>query len=185
MLPCSGNLAHSDVEKENRLSVWYIADAAFKKHAQQRAIWTREESLSFQDCHLRIVQFANWLLLKGIGPNDCFAMYMNNSVDFILLWFAAVCIGAYPAFLNYNLEGDSLLRCLKICEPKLLLVSPREDCLERTQRDPSALRDMGIETIVMDEATKNQVFSMSSSVPDDSYRDGVTGETPVVLMYTR
>lgn len=165
--------------------MWYIVDATFKRYAQQRAIWTRQESLSFQECHLRIVQFANWLLIKGIGPDDCFAMYMNNCVDFILLWFAAVCIGAYPAFLNYNLEGASLLRCLKICEPKLLLVSPHEDCLERTQRDRGVIGDMGIETIVMDAVTKNQVSSMPSAVPDDSYRDGVTGETPVVLMYTR
>ncbi|KAJ4194771.1 hypothetical protein NW759_016487 [Fusarium solani] len=171
-------------EKENRLSVWYIADAAFKRHAQRRAIWTRQESLSFQACHLRIIQFANWLLVKGVGPDDCFAMYMKNSVDFILLWFAAACIGAYPAFLNYNLEGDSLLRCLKICEPKLLLVSPDEDCVERTQRDGDAIRDMEIETIVMDAVTKNEVSSMPSVVPDESYRDHVTGETPVVLIYT-
>lgn len=112
-------------------------------------------------------------------------MYMKNSPDFIMLWFASICIGAYPALLNYNLEASSLLHCLEICESKLLLVSSDEDCQARVGRGQDAIIGMGIKTVRVDPILKSEVASMSYDVPNDTYREHVTGETPFCMMYTR
>lgn len=41
-------------------------------------------------------------------------MYLHNSAEFCIIFFALHCIGAFPALINYNLEGQALLHCLKV-----------------------------------------------------------------------
>lgn len=76
-----------------------------------------------------------------------------------MLWFASICIGAYPALLNYNLEANSLLHCLETCESKLLLVSSDEDCQRRIEQGQDANMSMSIKPIVVDANLKAEVAS--------------------------
>ena len=134
---------------------------------------------------MAVVKYANWLLDRGAGPEKCVAIYMKNCPEFVLLWYAAICIGSFPALVNYNLEGDSLLHCLKIIETTLLLAGPDEDIRTRIRHSEGAISDLGIKTIVMDGRIEDEIASVSETVPDDSYRKHVVGETPFCVMYTR
>lgn len=49
------------------------------------------------------------MIEEGIKPGDLVAMYLHNSAEFLVIFFATMVIGAGPALINYNLEGKALM----------------------------------------------------------------------------
>lgn len=130
------------------------------------------------------MQYANWLLEQGIRPGELVGMYLTNSPEFMMIWFATLCIGAAPAFLNYNLEGKALLHCLEVCETKLIIVDEDAACQRRIESSRSVIEGKGTRIAVLDAALKAEVSSKSKVCPEDSYRDGTPGSFPYSLIYT-
>ncbi|KAJ4263298.1 hypothetical protein NW762_006116 [Fusarium torreyae] len=177
--------AYFQAEKQNRISMWYALSETCKRQWNNRAIWFRERSLTFGALYLEVTQYANWLLEQGVRPGDAVALYMKNCPEFIILWFATVCIGAFPALVNYNLEAETLLHCLEICETKLLLTSADKDCQDRIERWQKSIEAKSIRIINIEETVRQDIARMRLEAPCDSYRDSVTGDTPFCLVFTR
>ena len=66
-------------------------------------------------------------------PGELVAMYLINSPEFLLIWMAMMAIGCAPAFINYNLEGNALIHCLKVCETKIILCDDDAACRKRIE----------------------------------------------------
>ncbi|KAK1085296.1 hypothetical protein LTR48_004656 [Friedmanniomyces endolithicus] len=79
--------------KADHLSPWYILAETCKRQPNDRAIWTRERSWSFQELHDQVVRYAQFLLEQGIRPGDLVGMYLHNSAEFVFIMFAALTIG--------------------------------------------------------------------------------------------
>lgn len=168
-----------------RLSIWYaFADQAAVRPSQ-RCIWTREKEYTFQEVHDHAVRYARWLLNEGIQPNDLVAFYLQNSAQFIFLWLATTCIGAGPAFINYNLEGKALLHCTDVCQSKLIVVEDEEGCISRIEASRADLERKGTKIAVLDQTLKNTVESSPVEIVGDKLREGMEGGFPACLIYTR
>lgn len=130
------------------------------------------------------MQWANWMIEEGIKPGDLVAMYLHNSAEFLIIFFATMVIGAGPALINYNLEGKALMHCLSVCETKLLIVDPDAGCQSRIEGSRAEIESSGTKLVTMDAALKGKVASMPTTVPADEWRKGVKPEFPYALIYT-
>jgi acyl-coenzyme A synthetase/AMP-(fatty) acid ligase len=176
---------YAKVVKEGKISPWYIFDESAHKHWNSRAIWWRERTWTFGEMYDQTVRYAQWLLDEGVRPGELVAFYLTNTPDFMMLWFATLCIGAAPAFLNYNLEGNALLHCLKVCETRLVIADVDEACAARIEGSRSGIEATGAKIVYLDNALKASVSARHAVCPGDDYRKDVQGSFPYTLIYTR
>lgn len=82
-------------------------------------------TLSYRQTLVLCQKFSAYLASDlHVQAGDTVAMYYTNNLEFIIIWLALWNLGAIPAMINYNLEGDSLQHCVEISSCKLLLVDP-------------------------------------------------------------
>ena len=171
--------------KSNRLSPWFIFSEAVAKYPSHRAIWYEGQVLTYAELHNQAAQLAQWMLSAGMQPGELVGMYMTNKPEFMVIWLAALCIGSAPAFINYNLEGKSLLHCLDVCASKILFVDENMECQARIELSRLAIERAGTRIVVFDDLLKQEVASSSKFVPGDEFRAHVKPEFPICLCYTR
>ena len=102
-----------------------------------------------------------------------------------MAWLGLLCIGAAPAFINYNLEGTALLHCLNVCETPLLIVDEDVGCQKRIEGSRKAIEERGTKTIILSPSLKKEITSGSKTLPGDKYRKGMEGGFPTCLIFTR
>ncbi|KAK5130708.1 hypothetical protein LTR08_001738 [Meristemomyces frigidus] len=176
--------AYAKAAREDRLSPWYILAATCARQPNDRAIWTRDGSWTFQELHDQTARYAQWLLSEGVRPGDLVAMYLHNSAEFLMIMFATLCIGAGPAFINYNLEGKALMHCLNVCESKLLIVDEEGGCQQRISGSREEIEGKGSRIVTLDARMKGYISARPADVPGDELRNGMRGDMPYCLIYT-
>lgn len=171
--------------KEQKISSWYLFADAAAHYPTTLAIWSRERTYTFAEAHDQAGRYAQWILSEGIGPGELVAMYLMNSSDFLIIWLAILSIGCSPAFLNYNLEGKALLHCLDVCETKLVIVDDDRGCRARIEGARAKIEERGKKLVFHDDALQREVSAKAAVVPGHQYRQGVDGDFPCCLIYTR
>jgi acyl-coenzyme A synthetase/AMP-(fatty) acid ligase len=169
---------------EGKLSPWYILAETTARQPNDRAIWTRERSWTFQEVHDQTLHYAQWMLKQGIRPGDLVAMYLHNSAEFIFIMFATLTIGAGPAFINYNLEGRALMHCLAVCETKLLIVDSDAGCQQRINGSRADIESQGTKILTLDDQLRHEISLQPLTVPGDDLRKDMKPEFPYCLIYT-
>ena len=64
---------------------------------------------TFHQMRDEVLQYAQFLIGEGIQPGDVAALYFQNSGEFMLLVFAAFCIGATTAMINRSSQESTRL----------------------------------------------------------------------------
>lgn len=182
---CKESLALTPAVAQNRLCLWYAFAPHVAKHPNDLCIWSRTETYTWQQVHDRAAQWAQFFLSKGVKPGELVAMYLVNSVDFMVIWLGLLCIGCAPALLNYNLRGEALVHCLKISGAKLILVDEDPEVHARFTEVQSRIQsELGVTGAIVDNTLLSAIYTSQVSVPDDSYRNTVAPRSPVCLLYT-
>ena len=79
-----------------------------------------------------------------------------------------------------------MVHCVKVSGTTIILVDEDAKCMSRINAERARIEDeLGMKIIVLSSSVKAEISSRSVERPDDSYRDGVTGESPAALLYTR
>jgi acyl-CoA synthetase (AMP-forming)/AMP-acid ligase II len=114
------------------------------------------------------------------------AFYLMNSPDFIFAWLGLWSVGAAPAMINYNLKGTALMHCLGVSGAKFLLVDETKELSERIQEVEGKIgEDLGMRIRVVDASVKSEVKVQKTERHPDGLREGVRGDWPVAMYYTR
>lgn len=124
------------------------------------------------------------MLEQGIRPGDLVAMYLHNSAEFLMIFFATLCIGAGPALINYNLEGKALMHCLTVAQSKLLIIDEDDGCQKRIADSRREIEAAGAQVVTLDTALRQSIHSRPAIEPEDTLRSGMKGEWPFGLIYT-
>jgi acyl-CoA synthetase (AMP-forming)/AMP-acid ligase II len=63
--------------------------------------------------------------LKGLGVRNrmVVGLFINNSPEFMLLWWALYKLGAIPAPINTSITGAHIKHCLKVSDAEMLVTS--------------------------------------------------------------
>jgi acyl-CoA synthetase (AMP-forming)/AMP-acid ligase II len=139
---------------------------------------------TWEEAYARANQYAQFFLSQGVLPGDFVGFFMRNTPDFPLAWFGLTAIGAAPALLNCSLKGESLVHCIDIAAPKVIMVDGESELLDKVNeaKDHLALKDL----IVVDLGQlRSHIYSLPATRPPDELRSGVTPASPMMLFYTR
>lgn len=142
--------------------------------------WTYKETYDV------VLKHATWLKQRhGVKPKEIVAMDMTNTPSFLFLWFGLWALGATPAFLNYNLEGERLVYCVNASTAALLLIEDEVKHVLDDEKTKTALEDGGKRRVVIwDSHTIAAVLTWGAERPADSERQGVLLPDPAMLIYT-
>lgn len=157
-----------------------------KAHPDGECLWSRERCYTWAESYNRVNQYGHWYLSQGVKPGDLVALYLQNSPDFLFAWLGLWSIGAAPAMINHNLAGKALIHCIRVPNSKLILVDEDVELRGRIEAEKETLEgELGIKIVVMDSSTMSEIRSLKAERPEDIYREGVKGNSPVGLLYTR
>jgi len=81
-----------------------------------------DRSISYSDMDLNANRVANYLLKIGAAPGDGIATLMNNSPQFMDIFFGIQKIGMYVNTVNTSLRGDQLVYTIDNSDTKYLVV---------------------------------------------------------------
>lgn len=172
--------------KNNRISLYYFFEESVKRKPNDEAIWSRDGCYTWQQTYDRVNQFAQWFLEQGVKPGDLISFYLTNSAEFVMAWLALWAIGAAPAMINYNLAGKALIHCLKVSGAKLLLVDEDPELIGRIEDEKANIEgQLGMKISVMDATVKRDIRAIKAERPEDTFREGVKGDWPMSIFYTR
>ncbi|EGP91248.1 unnamed protein product [Zymoseptoria tritici ST99CH_1A5] len=147
-----------------------------------RTEWTYAEAYD------TVLKYARWLKeTHGVQKNEVIAMDFTNKPQFIWIWFALWSLGAIPAFINSNLEGNAFTHCVKVSTTRLLILDPAiehiltEEARQQFTADDKA-RAVEIQLLQPDVEVQIQ-GGLPYRAPDEA-RSGALKDTPSLLIYT-
>jgi long-chain acyl-CoA synthetase len=82
----------------------------------------KDRRMSFQELNFCSVRLANFLANQGLGKGDRIAMFLPNSLDFVIAYFGISKIGAIPVPIDTRLKGEELCLILQDAQVKFMIV---------------------------------------------------------------
>ena len=179
--------------KRDRINLFYVLEShAFGKASANRPfLMYQGQQWTYREAYDIVLRYGVWLKASlGVRKGDVVAMDFMNGPWFVYLQLGIWSIGAIPAFINYNLTGDSLLHCVKTSGAKLLLVDeelrPRftENVLD-TLSSPAARDGKGpVEVVMFTPELEAEVMSTRGAREPDGSRDGPRPPDMAILIFT-
>ncbi len=147
------------------------AAAAFPKRI---AIEDQGTSFTYAELDRRTNSLANFLLSRGVQPNDRIAILSRNRHEYFELLLAASKIGAIVAALNWRLLGPELEHCVNLVAPKMIFVTDELNAaLEGLHGIPS-------EKVILEQHYEQRITEHSAAFPNLEFDP----ETGLVILYT-
>jgi fatty-acyl-CoA synthase len=91
--------------------------------ADAPALLSAHECFSYRELSERSNQCARWALEQGLHKGDAVCLMMPNRPEYLAIWLGITKIGGVVSLLNTNLTGTSLAHCVKVVEPKRVIVA--------------------------------------------------------------
>lgn len=115
-----------------------------KKQPQKPFIIYEGDIYTYEDVDKRSSRVAHVFLNHStLKRGDTVALLMTNEPDFVHVWFGLAKLGCVVAFLNSNIRANSLLHCIRSCEPRAVVVGA--DLLETLEEIlPSLPEDISV-----------------------------------------
>lgn len=113
-----------------------------------------------------------------------------NSPKFIFIWLALWSLGAFPAFLNYNLTSKPLLHCIKTSTARIVFV----DDEVKGKFSPEVLEALGsaefrdakgrVEVVYLGADLEREILTLEGIREPDTSRSGAMMSKMALLIYT-
>lgn len=179
--------------RRNRISLYYIleAHASSKAVSNQVFLLYQGQQWTYSQCYDMVLKFGAWLKQKhGVTKRQIVAMDFMNGPQFVFVWLAIWSLGATPAFVNYNLNGDSLVHSIKTSQTSLLLVEEEvskgiDPSVVATLKNPHGDDSQKkVEIVVLGADVEAEIHATPSLREPDVSRDGQQPEDVAILIYT-
>ncbi|MBM4449176.1 MAG: AMP-binding protein, partial [Chloroflexi bacterium] len=98
-----------------------LLEAAAEKHADKTAVICGERRLSYTELDEAASRMAGAFVALGVEKGDRIATLMNNSPEFIIIYFGIIKAGAIPVPLDVRYKIVELALVLDSCRPRVLV----------------------------------------------------------------
>jgi acyl-CoA synthetase (AMP-forming)/AMP-acid ligase II len=102
---------------------WFHAQVVLRGDAV--ALQDGDRTLSYRALNERVNRFAHWLMAQGIARGDRIAVLSENRSEYVEVELAAAKLGIITACQNWRQADGELAHCLRLVEPRLIVVSER------------------------------------------------------------
>ena len=97
-------------------SVSELFTAQVERHPDKVAILFEDQKWTFRQLDNYANQVANFFQDFGVKPGDTVVIFMMNCPQFLGVSLGLSKLGVTGSFINFNLRGNALLHCIKICD---------------------------------------------------------------------
>jgi acyl-CoA synthetase (AMP-forming)/AMP-acid ligase II len=181
----SAETAFASAVAAKRASPFYLFEASVQAHAEEQCVWSREGVYTFREFYDRVLQWGQYFIAQGVQPGDIVGLYMQNSPEFMMIWFGLWSVGAAPGMVNWNLADDALVHCVKLASAKMLLVDDEEGCWARAEAQRERLAEAGISLVRVNAGLREKITGLRIVRPGDELRAHIGAQSPAALIYTR
>ncbi|PLS15714.1 o-succinylbenzoate--CoA ligase [Bacillus sp. M6-12] len=91
-----------------------------RKYPLEEALITEGERINYKELNCRVNKLSNALIGKGLAKGDKIVLYMPNTIEFVITYFAVLRIGAIIVPVNAKLTAPELAFILNHCDAKAL-----------------------------------------------------------------
>ena len=182
------------LQRRDRLNYFYfLEDHAKAKNTANHTFLVYEGlEWTYKETYDTVLKYAGWLKTKyQVAPGEVVALDFMNSPKFVFIWFALWSLGAFPAFINYNLTSKPLLHCIKTSGARITLVDDEikhqfsEEVLEALQSTKFRDGKGSVEVVYVDSQVERGIeMSMDGLREPDTSRSGAALTTLAILIYT-
>ncbi|KIW00403.1 hypothetical protein, variant [Verruconis gallopava] len=96
---------------------------SFGQDEYEEAFLFEDRSWTYAEFRGEIGRLAEEFERRGIRNRTVVGMFINNSPEFVFVWWALFKIGAIPAPINTSISQEPFRHCLKISESQVLICS--------------------------------------------------------------
>jgi acyl-CoA synthetase (AMP-forming)/AMP-acid ligase II len=170
------------LESEKKISILRTLQDHVQNFSNEDCIWTREQTYSWEEALAMVLRYASWFLDLGVKRDECVAFYLQNSAEFMFAWMGLLAINAYPAMVNFNLEGGGLVHCVRISKARIILI---DDELSHRVLENDDLKSMGLKMLILNDELKTRIKDSAVVELPESATQGANDMSTLALRYTR
>ncbi len=100
-----------------------VVDELGGRFAQSPALFSSTGNFSHAELAARARRYARWALARNLAKGEVVALLMPNRAEYLACWLGITRIGGVVALINTNLGGEALAHCLKVANPRHILVA--------------------------------------------------------------
>ncbi|KIV93858.1 hypothetical protein PV10_05042 [Exophiala mesophila] len=110
---------------EDDWSFYHVLHCSYddNHHTNKEAFVFEGRSWTYRQLREEIGRVAEALQRLGVKNRSVVALFINNSPEFLMVWFALYKIGAIPAPVNTAVTGEHIRHCVKISEAELFITT--------------------------------------------------------------
>ena len=170
----------------DRLNFFYVLEqhATAKSSADRTFLMFEGQEWSYKEAYNTVIKYGTWLKQNySIRKGEIVAMDFMNGPTFLFLWMGLWSIGAYPAFINYNLTAEPLLHTIEKSTARVVFVD-EEIQPQFTQKELEVLASQNVEAVFFNTALEQQISNTQGVREPDSVRAGLDRTGMAALIYT-
>ncbi|MEW6424172.1 MAG: long-chain fatty acid--CoA ligase [Bacillota bacterium] len=103
-----------------------IIEKNVRRIPRSPAVISEKERLSWEELNRRVNRFANALRKLGVGKEDRVAIYLPNSPEYLVTYFAAAKIGAIAVPFNIMFRSNEIIYIINNSRAKVLVAAAAE-----------------------------------------------------------
>jgi fatty-acyl-CoA synthase len=103
-----------------------------RRHGDRTAFSGAGYEVSWREAYERSAALARALLARGVAPGDRVAVWMPNSVEWVVVWLAAIQVRAVFVPVSTRLTVEEFRHVLADCAPTVLFADPEPFALDST-----------------------------------------------------
>ncbi|MEM4384366.1 MAG: AMP-binding protein [Candidatus Caldarchaeum sp.] len=156
-----------------------------EQHKHSPFLFYRDSSISYEELNSMVTKAASGLLAEGVRKGDKVGILSHNSIDYVILEFAILKIGAVCVPLNRHFKGDLLAYVINHSDLSSLFIES-----QYVNNVKDVLPKLGVLTFVVregEEARLPNAIVYESLVNRDvagPLRVSATYEDPAFILYT-
>ncbi len=177
--------------------VHHFLENSAEKYPNKEAVWHKDLWTSFMDIEQNANRIANFLIKNGISRGDRIGLLMENSINYIISYFAILKAGAVVVAINNEVTSDNLLFYLNNSESCAIIAGNRFSPLLPTLSQAHTVRFIisdtsladppriaySLEDIFQTEKTQRpEVSTISLDLASIVYTSGSTGKPKGVML---
>ena len=173
--------AHLASEEDAQVNFSYITIQSSLRYPDRIAIvdWETKRTLCYSELEHGISRVANHFAEKGYNKGDRVILFLPNSIDFVIGYFALLRIGATVITINPMLKGEELSYIVRDVKAAGLIFY--EEYREEIKKALAGIPATVAEIAVSDEIG---LLELSTGQPQYCELERVLNDDPVVIIYT-
>lgn len=158
-----------------------LEEQAIKNRPDQVFLVFEGKQWTYRQFFEDVQRVGNWLLKDlGVKRGEVVALNGPNTAEYLMIWLAIDGIGAVTSFINYNLNGEGLQHCVKLCGARYMIYD--RDVSDAVDPSMETLKGRGLTCYAYDPAF---VSTLTDTRPlPEKRRIDLTPEEPRALIYT-